>query len=69
MEGIKSRARWGGGIGGRRRAGGEREEKGKDGMLPENRNRQKGGLKFLPSFKIQHNKYSKIMKFGVPRQE
>ena len=27
------------------------------------------GLKFLPSFKIQHNKYSKIMKWTVPRQE
>ena len=35
----------------------------------ENRYRQKGGLKFLPSLKIQHNKYSKIVKQGVPRQE
>ena len=33
----------------------------------ENRYRQKGGLKFLPSFKIQHSKYSKIMKWGGER--
>ena len=35
----------------------------------ENRYRQKSGLKFLPSFKIQHNKYSKIVKWTVPRKE
>ena len=33
-------------------------------FFPENRYRQKGGLKFLPSYKIQHNKYREIMKFG-----
>ena len=36
-------------------------------MYPENRYRQKGGLKFLPSFKIQHNKYSKIVMWAEPR--
>ena len=36
------------------------------GLSPENRYGQKGGLKFLPSFKIQHNKYSKIVKWTLP---
>ena len=38
-------------------------------IYTENMYRQKGGLKFLPSFKIQHNKYSKHVKLAVPRQE
>ena len=37
--------------------------------MTENRYRQKGGLKFLPSFKIQHYKYSKMVKLAMPRQE
>ena len=38
-------------------------------LKSENRYREKGGLKFLPSFKIQHNKYSKIVRLALPRQE
>ena len=45
------------------------QSKPNQGSGPENRYRQKGGLKLLPSFKIQHNKYSKIVKWVVPRQE
>ena len=36
--------------------------------LLETRNRQKGSLKFLSSFNIQHTKYSLSVKFAVPRQ-
>ena len=35
----------------------------------ENRYRQKGSLNFLPSFKIQHTKYTKSVKLAVLRQE
>ena len=35
----------------------------------ENMYRQKGGLKFLPSFKIQHTKFIKSVKLAVLRQE
>ena len=35
----------------------------------ENRYRQKGSLKFLPCFKIQHTKYRKSVKLAMPRQE
>ena len=38
-------------------------------LQSENIYRQKGSLKFLPSFKTQHTKYSKSVKLAVPCQE
>ena len=35
----------------------------------ENRYRQKGSLKFQPSFKIYHTKYNESVKLAVLRQE